>query len=249
MDGENDTSPFGAKGCGVLIASLVLAYVLLNLGIVGGFELARSMQWLIISNSSDQDLKLVGTILSGLLSPILLIAVTRLVLKGYFPETKSADLFKTFGFQNAVSTRQLLLSFVVGISIILFFKKYLMDAFPPGPSVGQAPSAIVSNANFWLQLIYAINLVSLVPVAEEFVFRGVLYKGFAVSWNKLISAVVVTVLFTLAHIDALRAGYWITQLALLSIPIVFVLAREITGSLYSPIMIHSGFNFGSVFIT
>ena len=250
MDGKIAAPAFGARACGVLLIVVIVAYIFADYAIGEALSyVSQSGQWHFLNNASELKIRAIKRILSGLSTPVLLVAVTLLVLREYFPQESPRLIFNRFGFEKRPTRKIILLSFAAGIVFVLFFTKVLMNFFPPGDLVNPNPAAIVSNSPFMAQLIFAINLVTLVPVAEEFLFRGVLYEGLSLSWNKFFAAVVVTFIFILVHPDALRSGYWVSHLALYTIPILILAAREFTGSLYSPILIHSGFNFGSVFLS
>jgi membrane protease YdiL (CAAX protease family) len=89
-------------------------------------------------------------------------------------------------------------------------------------------------------------VVCIAPVAEELLFRGALYQGFSTSWGKMPAAIVVIILFVLVHDETLRGGYWLGIFGLIVISILLILARELSGSLIPPILMHAGFNLAVV---
>jgi len=88
----------------------------------------------------------------------------------------------------------------------------------------------------------AIGGVVLAPIAEEFLFRGVLYKALEQRWNRITSVIVVSVVFSLIHTGEISSGYWLTHVSLFLFPILLALSRVATKSLGSPIMLHAGYN-------
>jgi len=241
-------SSFGIKQSFHLLIVLVAAYFALVLSISGLLNLLNSLAERASGSAlTENEIRIALRVISSVLGPLLMMVATLLLLKRYFRSDGYRSLLTKFGFSPVGLNWQLVISFAVGVALILVVKE-LMYRFPPNTAVPNTQSSALSSADLWVQIVFAINVITIVPVAEEFVFRGVLYKGFTASCSKLVAAAAVSLLFTLAHIDVMRDGYWPNQIALISLPFVLVLAREISGSLYSPILIHAGFNFGSVFI-
>ena len=97
----------------------------------------------------------------------------------------------------------------------------------------------VLSGNLWAALL-ATSLMA--PVAEEIIFRGVFYTMFrdALPIRRriaaLISCLVVSVVFGVYHGNILQGLYTF----LFSILLVIIYER--TGSIWSPILVHAGFN-------
>lgn len=137
-------------------------------------------------------------------------------------------------------------SFGLGIIYIFFFTG-LRHLFPPGEFVAPHPANVVNHASTFGILIFVLTACLLAPIAEEVLFRGVLYQGIANSWGKVISAICVSVAFIALHPDSIESGYWVTHATLYLSPFLLVAMRELFGTLYAPIAAHAGLNFTEIF--
>jgi len=79
-------------------------------------------------------------------------------------------------------------------------------------------------------------VVVLAPLAEEFVFRGVLYTGLRRSFGPVLAAVASAAVFSAIHQSAYGA------VALFGLGFGMALLYERSGSLASPIAVHAAFN-------
>jgi len=114
----------------------------------------------------------------------------------------------------------------------------LTGEFPPKQ---EAVELFGSLENPWAVLLSAVSIAFFAPVAEELVFRGLLYGIFKGLWanfrfGTVAAAAVSGVLFALIHNDA----YVFLPLALMGMCLCF--AYERSGSIVSPIIVHSLFN-------
>ena len=119
-------------------------------------------------------------------------------------------------------------------------------AAPNAPSHPLVESVNAGNWVFWAQAIFVACVAA--PIAEETMFRGVLYRHLrdaTVKWrvfvSVLFSAVVNSVIFAAVHPQGLIA---IPVLA--SLAIGFSLAREWRGSLIAPMTMHALNNAGAM---
>jgi membrane protease YdiL (CAAX protease family) len=169
-------------------------------------------------------------------------------LKGQFERQPLKEILQRFGFGPVPSWKVLIGTFVIGILTMQIFTKMLI------PNVGNEQSLVRDAAKGldelpkWFLALIAINTFTLVPVAEEFLFRGVLYTGLSALWNKPLSMVVTSAGFIALHPGNLASGNTLIHLAMLVVAVLLVLAREKTGALYVPIMLHAGLNFPLVSI-
>ena len=89
-----------------------------------------------------------------------------------------------------------------------------------------------------------IVLVILTPLFEEAIFRGFLYgrlRGLKFPW--WISAIVVSVLFGLAHMQ------WNVGIDVFCLSMVACILREMTGSIWSGVLLHVAKNFLAFMVT
>lgn len=81
-------------------------------------------------------------------------------------------------------------------------------------------------------LLAFIALIIVVPITEELLFRGFLFKGIRTKYSFPVTAIVVSLLFAVAH-GQLNVG-----LDVFSLSLVLCYLREKTGSLWPGILVH-----------
>ena len=103
-----------------------------------------------------------------------------------------------------------------------------------------------------LTLVF-ISLVILPPVTEEIMIRGFLYSGLRRKYTRLISALLASVVFGVAHLQ-LGAGappLYVAAIDTFVLSMVLIGLREVTGSLWAGILVHAlknGLAFAALFI-
>ena len=104
---------------------------------------------------------------------------------------------------------------------------------PPNPQLN-----VVAPAGFiWFGLIGMLIMTGLAaPVAEELVFRGVLYRWMRARWGPAIAVLISALCFSVLH----GIGWLIPALALVGM--ILALVYERSGSLWPAIMTHGCFN-------
>lgn len=239
---------FGALAAGGILLVALISYVFADYFLV---LLLRHLQEtdgiLSLLEKNDDEISAMRAALLGVLNPAVTLAVTLSMLGTYFPNVSIRGLTNRFGMVGLPSIKLLVFSFVVGMVYVFFFSKVLMQFFPPDQFVTPHPGNVINYGSLWEKLLFAFTAITIVPLTEEFLFRGVLYQGVAHSWGKLISAICVSFIFVMMHPDTIKSGYWLTHLALYIFPFLMVLLREKTGTLFGSIMAHSGFNFAEIF--
>ncbi len=104
-----------------------------------------------------------------------------------------------------------------------------------GPLAQMAASPGVER-NVWFVLALLIA-----PLAEEYVFRGVLASGLRARLGAAATIAIVTVVFTLMHVTE-ALSYWPAFLSIAALGVVAGIARERTGSLGPAVAAHFGYN-------
>lgn len=102
-----------------------------------------------------------------------------------------------------------------------------------------------TDPNSFELVLAFIALVIVVPIAEELLFRGFIFKGIRKGFNFIVTSLAVSVLFAVAH-GQLNVGIDVFCLSL-----VLCYLREKTASLWPGIMLHGFKNaiaFGMIFI-
>ncbi|HEX8154374.1 MAG TPA: type II CAAX endopeptidase family protein [Thermoanaerobaculia bacterium] len=134
-----------------------------------------------------------------------------------------------------------LLGFATAVIYIVVATKLL----PPDPSTPLGPLARTAAQGGIARVFWAILGILFAPPVEEFLFRGLMFRGFTNSWGPRVAGVLVTVLFVAMHlVETWR--YWPATVAILSLALVALAARIRTGSLIAPIAVHVAYNAGIV---
>ncbi len=82
------------------------------------------------------------------------------------------------------------------------------------------------------RLLAFFALVIVAPIAEEIIFRGWLYGKLRTKLNMPIAMLIVSVLFGIVH------GQWNVGVTVFAMSLVMCFLREITGTIYSGIILH-----------
>lgn len=149
----------------------------------------------------------------------------------------------TYGLLAAVPYYVLYIIAVAIISVII-----------PALNVNQAQQIGFNSVHGFLPLILAfVSLVVVPPLAEEIAMRGFLYTGLRKWLPKIVSGLIVSVLFGAAHLaEGGSAGpLWIGAMDTFILSLVLVFLREKTGNLWAGITLHAlknGIAFISLFI-
>jgi membrane protease YdiL (CAAX protease family) len=106
--------------------------------------------------------------------------------------------------------------------------------WPPGNET--AVTVLTSAHSWWLRIYLCAFTVVIGPVAEEFIFRGLLYPFLKQRGRPLLAWLGVSFLFALVHWDGA------TFVALFVLALALTWLYERTDSLLAPIMAHAFFN-------
>lgn len=125
----------------------------------------------------------------------------------------------------------------VGLYYLVYLAAtYMMQtilALVPSYDAAQEQSFGLSGASGIALLGVMVVLVILPPIAEEMMFRGVLYRGMAARWPKVVAALIASVLFGLAH------QQWNVGADTFVLSLVVIYALEKRQTLWVPIGIHA----------
>lgn len=252
MDVQANSRPivtqFGAKLAGVVLLSTLLALLL------GDYFLASVLRYLrelppgfySLQGSTDNQIGALRSIASGFINPVLILLIAALLLKRQFRREPIAALCTRLGMQGIPRLVTFVSSFAVGIAYVFTFTA-VRHFFPPNEFAAPHPENIVNYAMFTGKVLFVLGACISVPIAEEILFRGVLYQGIANSWGKVASVVLTSLAFIALHPGSISTGYWATHAELYLAPLLMVAMREVTGTLYASIATHSGINFGEIF--
>jgi len=155
---------------------------------------------------------------------------------------------EALGLRNAHLKKSLLLAagiLVLALPAVLGLEHgsaLLLEKMGWPPEDQRAVDLIVNSKSWWLRGYLAIFAVVLAPVAEEFIFRGVLFPFVKqLGWPKL-AWLGVSFLFALIHVNAP------TLVPLFVLALVFTWLYQKTDCLLAPIAAHSLFNAANLVI-
>ena len=93
---------------------------------------------------------------------------------------------------------------------------------------------------FWDSILYTITLCFIVPLSEEFTFRGVVFGELRRGFGPWITVILSALVFGIMHGVSVHIGY------ALACGFIIAACYHLTNSLYAPILLHTVFNiFGS----
>jgi sodium transport system permease protein len=146
-----------------------------------------------------------------------------------------------------VSRRQLFaLLLMLPIALLASEIDNVAAAFFPAPDAQQIVQQTVEKLPVDTDLAIVETLivgVGLIPVVEEWFFRGVIQQGLVASLGAAGGIIVTALFFALGHGAGMSAQAWgalVAQTLLLGL--AFGYARHRTGSLLAPILLHVGVN-------
>ena len=151
--------------------------------------------------------------------------------------------WKEIGLGRLPKFRDLYLA--LGIFVIYFIALAIITALIttllPGIDSEQKQQIGFENAVMPLELVLVfVSLVILPPVVEEIVVRGFLYTGLRARFTKVISALIASILFGIAHLQ-LGSGappLWIAAVDTAVLSLFLIYLRERTGALWSGMIVH-----------
>lgn len=132
--------------------------------------------------------------------------------------------------------------FVLLMAIIVIVK----HVFFPSLDLNQKQDIGFNGVSGTLPLIFTfVSLVLIPPIVEEIVMRGFLYTSLKKWLPAIIAAVVVSILFGMAHLPegGGTGPLWVGAIDTFTLSMVLVSLREVTGNLWAGITLHALKNF------
>ncbi len=164
------------------------------------------------------------------------------ILIFFFLKLQNVDWRDAFGFRNTNLRKALLLAagaLALSLPVVLGLQHCSVLALEKigwPPEDQRAVEVFAHAKSWWLRGYLAFFAAVLAPVAEEFIFRGVLFPFVKqLGWPRL-AWLGVSFLFALIHLNAP------TFVPLFVLALVFTWLYEKTGCLLAPIAAHSLFN-------
>jgi uncharacterized protein len=174
----------------------------------------------VINNNSWLQLALTG------LSSAVILLVLKLFLKA---RNKS---FRDLGFAKLKKTDFGWMALGLVVYYGLLIAALALANLIPGFNGEQTQAIGFESANGWQLVLVFIGLVIIPPFAEESLFRGFLYRGMSARWPRVLSALIVSILFAAAHMQ------WNVAIDVFILSIIMIVLLEKTKNLWVCIFLH-----------
>lgn len=117
---------------------------------------------------------------------------------------------------------------------------FILTLFPIESNLNSSYFGLSSTQGI-SRIIRVILMIVCAPIAEEFLFRGVMFYGISRSWGQTTGAILVTFLFALFHIEKI-AVYWPAFFAFIFLGAFTLYLRLRSQSLSPAMVLHSSYN-------
>lgn len=159
------------------------------------------------------------------------------IAASYFVARMSGPVsFRDFGLVRApfLGTVWRMALLMVGYFVLLAVYSDLVNLKPD-----TAPERLGASNSDLHMLAFALLVGALAPIAEEILFRGLLYRALRNGVGVWGGAIISGLLFGLLHIDAASGDRLLQVIPLAVLGISFALLYHWTGTLYAPIALHA----------
>ena len=156
------------------------------------------------------------------------------------------SLAAAFGFNRKNSGRCLLLGLATGLGLVLIAMalalisslliKALGDQAEPQKLVTLIAEESAKQENIGMLIFFVIMAVAVAPVAEEILFRGILYPAVKQLGHPRVAVIGTALLFALFHVNLL------TFASLTAVALALIALYDFTDNLLAPITAHAVFN-------
>jgi len=211
--------------------------IILPIWILVGLALSVLATYALLYVLSIAGISLAGldrTILSATLAAV--IYALTIVFVVWLPQLfKKYVTLKELGLQRLPSWMDMLLSpagfivYFIGSSLLVYIATQLFSGF----DVAEAQDVGFTRLTQYYEYVLAfVTLIVVAPVAEEVLFRGFLYGKLRGRMPIWVAMLITSALFGLIH------GQWNVGLDVFALSIVLCSLREITGGIWSGILLH-----------
>ncbi len=178
----------------------VLGYFALQ--ILLGLPLYPLVTWLrhrpgLIADGWGPDLLLWATCLDLLIAGLLMLYITRRLWPQAWPRGDARGL----GFAPA-TPRACVLGALTGLLVIPLLGSWLTQWLAHGHSITEQIDALIMDAGRWARLPIVLLTVTLVPLVEETLFRGVLLSALRQRCSRGVAVTTTSAAFALAHLGS-----------------------------------------------
>ena len=170
-----------------------------------------------------------------------------LALTHFFLREHGVTWSEGFGFRSHRPGRTLLLAVTVGVVVLpialalAWLSGKAMSTFHFDPVVQNTVQTLQTAESHQLKILLGILAVFVAPVAEELVFRGILYPAIKQLGYPRLALWGTSLLFAAIHNNAM------IFLSLTLLAVILTLLYETTDNLLAPILTHSLFNLANFF--
>lgn len=201
-----------------MIYGMVLGFI--NHDLVGTPEFAELMQ-----NKAQQHAMSPSGISGVILMQFALITPVLFMVSGF----KTQSWRDTLG-MNRFSLKSL------GLWLLILIG-YLLVQILVNSTLGMEETGFIQTINGSRSILLSLVMIGVAPLLEELLFRGYLFKAWRASTLGLPGTLVLTsLLFTLLHFGQYN---WVLLFFLFTFSIILGLAREKSGSVWIPVILHS----------
>lgn len=137
----------------------------------------------------------------------------------------------------------LVVSTAVTLGAMKLFHEFVLKRLVGVPEAQNQIQMLQNDPPVSFVIAMIVSACIMAPLIEETLFRGFLYPSLKRFVQPAVAAVIVSLLFGVVHTNL--GG--LLPLSILSL--LLILAYEITGTLWVPMIVHSGFNLCNIIIT
>ena len=141
----------------------------------------------------------------------------------------------------ATSTRQILVGVVTGVALGGIYLAVAQLLLTPRAGTPLGPLMQIAASGLAGRIVFGFVALFVAPPVEEFLFRGLLLKGFTVSWGATAAGVVVSIVFVMLHIPE-TMHYWPALVAVSALAVATLAIRLVTGSVFTSMALHAAYN-------
>jgi membrane protease YdiL (CAAX protease family) len=147
----------------------------------------------------------------------------------------------------ATSRRQILVAALTGVALAGVYLVVAQYFLPPHKGTPLGPLMKIAASGMAGRIVFGFVGLFVAPPVEEFLFRGLLLKGFTVSWGATTAGIVVSIVFIMLHIPE-TMHYWPALVAVSALAAATLAVRLITGSLFTSMALHAAYNGAMVLV-
>ncbi len=167
----------------------------------------------------------------------------------YLGGVRRINLVDLFGLERhdlSALTKWVVPAFVAS-TLITFLVMWVWQSWITGLIGEASPQESIQmlreNQDIGFRMTVFVTAAIFAPITEELLFRGFLYPAVKRYLQPVVAAIVVSVVFAVVHANVAAL------LPLVVLSALLILAYELSGTLWVPILVHAGFNALNIVIT